>query len=62
MFRYLSPLTSPSDEDLDLDADPPVVSIRRQLVRGSRGQGLLLVEPKTVRSRRSIVLPLAMVP
>lgn len=42
--------------DLDLDATPPALTIRRSLKR-HRGAGLVLEEPKTRRSRRTIHLP-----
>lgn len=42
--------------DLDLDADVPVLTIRRQLQRREK-VGLVLGEPKTSGSRRTIALP-----
>jgi integrase len=43
-------------EDLDLDARPPLVAVRRQLQR-REGRGLVLTELKTAHSRRTLALP-----
>ncbi len=42
--------------DLDLDAQPPSVIVRRQLQR-REGRGLVLTELKTAKSRRTLALP-----
>jgi len=42
--------------DLDLDAQPPSVVVRRQLQR-REGRGLVLTELKTAKSRRTLALP-----
>jgi integrase len=43
-------------DDLDLDAKPPMVAVRRQLQR-REGRGLVLTELKTAKSRRTLALP-----
>lgn len=42
--------------DVDLDGDPPVLTIRQQLQR-RQGEGLVLTEPKTSGSKRTVALP-----
>lgn len=43
-------------DDLDLHAQPPTVTVRRQLQR-REGRGLVLTELKTAKSRRTLTLP-----
>lgn len=43
--------------DLALDAEAPTLSVRRQLRRGRKDQGLVLAEVKTAGSRRTLHLP-----
>lgn len=42
--------------DLDLDGEPPTLTVRRQLQR-RQGRGLVLAEPKTSGSKRTVALP-----
>lgn len=42
--------------DLDLGGDPPTLTVRYQLQR-REGEGLILTEPKTSGSRRTVALP-----
>ncbi len=48
-------------EHLDLDGEPPVASIRRQLRRFDDG-GLVLADLKTPQSRRDLVIPAPLIP
>ena len=47
--------------DLDLEGDPPTLSVLQQLIRRPNGRGLALVDLKTRKARRVIVLPTAVV-
>lgn len=44
-------------QDLDLDSSPPILRVRQQLQRLGAGAGLVLLDLKTPKSRRDLVLP-----
>lgn len=44
---------------VELDEDPPVLRVRKQLLRRPNGLGLGLMDVKTMKSRRTVVLPTA---
>jgi integrase len=52
----LGEVTGLSWDDIDLDATPPVLTVRRQLQRRAR-KGLVLCDLKTPKSRRTLAIP-----